>query len=117
LTRSTENTGFCCVRCGAAVMPLSNGGYRNHCPRCLYSLHVDVRPGDRANRCRSPMSPVAIAYSRKKGFQVVHRCLGCGGESRCRAATDTLQPDRLAPFMRQLACGRPEPFESRREMT
>ena len=42
------NQSFTCANCGAAVSPLAGGGYRNHCPVCLHSLHVDVNPGDRA---------------------------------------------------------------------
>jgi hypothetical protein len=39
---------FVCVHCGKEVKPL---GYtsRDHCPFCLWSVHVDVNPGDRAN--------------------------------------------------------------------
>ena len=51
------NNAFTCVHCGAEVKPLHNGPVRNHCPVCLYSLHVDVQPGDRANDCRGPMAP------------------------------------------------------------
>jgi len=75
------------------VQPVTNGSYRNHCPFCLWSLHVDdVRPGDRASGCRAPMQPVGIRRSRK-GFQVVHRCTGCGRQQANRAALDTVQDD------------------------
>ena len=31
--------------------------YTNHCPRCLYSKHVDINPGDRAEQCDGMMEP------------------------------------------------------------
>jgi len=42
------NDAFVCAVCGFQVPPVTEGGYRNHCPRCLHSLHVDESPGDRA---------------------------------------------------------------------
>ena len=44
VSRKTENTGFICVHCSAEVNPLTNGSYRNHCPYCLYSVHIDDCP-------------------------------------------------------------------------
>lgn len=95
MARREENTGFACARCGAGVVPLTNGSYRNHCPRCLWSLHVDdVLPGDRASACRGLMEPIGIARNRK-GRQVVHRCIRCGKVQPNRIAVDTDQPDDL----------------------
>ena len=93
MSRKTENTGFICARCGAEVLPLTNGSYRNHCPFCLYSLHVDNIPGDRASACLGLMKPVGVRSNSKKGWQIVHRCEKCGAEKVCRAAEDTEQPD------------------------
>lgn len=70
------------------VAALRNGGYRNHCPRCLSSTHVDVRPGDRAARCGGLMRAVALDRHSAKGFMVVHRCGVCGHTGRNRAAED-----------------------------
>ena len=103
MTKLTENTGFRCVHCDASVVPVSNGGYRNHCPECLYSLHVDIRHGDRASGCRGLMTPVGLDYCAKKGFQIIHRCLGCGERKRNRAAADTAQPDLLIAFMQRIS--------------
>lgn len=42
------NTAFICQNCKREVLPIPNGSYRNHCPFCLFSLHVDGEiPGDR----------------------------------------------------------------------
>jgi len=82
------NTGFICTNCGAEVPPLANGSYRNHCPWCLHSLHVDVNPGDRANTCGGVLEPVGVEHSGKKGWVIVHRCRACGETRRNRAALD-----------------------------
>jgi DNA-directed RNA polymerase subunit RPC12/RpoP len=86
--RKSENAGFACARCGADVEPLTNGGYRNHCPRCLWSVHVDEAPGDRASSCGGALAPVGVDYRGAKGFVVVHRCESCGATRRNRAAPD-----------------------------
>lgn len=76
------------------MVPLTNGGYRNHCPACLWSRHVDgARPGDRAWACGGPMRPVGLDHRAGKGWMVVHRCEWCGGIRRNRLARDTVQPD------------------------
>lgn len=93
MARNDENRGFICIHCGAAVMPLSNGSYRNHCPVCLSSVHVDVRPGDRANSCAGLMAPVALVHSGNKGWQIVHRCSRCGVLRANKVAAETDQPD------------------------
>ena len=88
------NQPVTCVECGATVPPLQGGGYRNHCPYCLHSLHVDVNPGDRANPCRGVLEPVAVEHNAKKGWVVVHRCRSCGAIVRNRAALDDAErPD------------------------
>jgi hypothetical protein len=81
---------FRCRHCRNMVGPtLSGGRHRNHCPICLYSLHVDGKtPGDRASECRSLMAPIGL-YTRPGGEQaIVHRCLGCGFVRHNRVAAD-----------------------------
>jgi len=96
MARNDENRGFICINCGAAVKPLNNGSYRNNCPVCLYSVHVDVRPGDRANHCAGVMVPMALVHSGNKGWQIVHRCRRCGGHGTNKVASETQQPDDVA---------------------
>ena len=80
---------FTCEHCGAAVAPLTNGSYRNHCPHCLYSKHVDAEgPGDRASACGGMMAPVGLDQRSKKGFMILHRCVKCGKELPNKAAPD-----------------------------
>lgn len=85
-----DSEEFRCKRCKMLVGNLPSGGHhRNHCPFCLYSLHIDAeRSGDRASTCRSVMQPVG-AFQRRNGEHViVHRCLGCGFERFNRIAAD-----------------------------
>ncbi|WP_238554276.1 RNHCP domain-containing protein [Geomicrobium sp. JCM 19038] len=100
MSRATENTQFTCEHCGMVVEPLENGSYRNHCPSCLYSKHVDVIPGDRASTCRSLMEPIDLKSHSKKGFQLLHRCLACGHEQYNKIAENTAQSDDIIAFMR-----------------
>lgn len=84
---SKNDNGFICGNCGFEVKPL---GYtsRNHCPKCLCSLHVDVNPGDRANECRGIMFPIGAVTDPKKGFIIIHKCSKCGEIKRNKAADD-----------------------------
>jgi len=91
VSRKTENEGFICVYCKAEVQALSNGSYRNHCPYCLYSLHMDNLPGDRSNNCLSLMKPIGARYNGKKGWQIVHRCQTCGVIKLNRVAPDDME--------------------------
>jgi DNA-directed RNA polymerase subunit RPC12/RpoP len=93
MTRYTENAGFICQNCKKTIEKLTNGGYRNHCPFCLYSLHVDNHPGDRASLCKGLMEPIGLTYKSKKGWQLVHRCLKCGFRGLNKVAINTMQPD------------------------
>ena len=87
-TAQGTNQAFRCTHCRREVPPLANGSYRNHCPYCLYSLHVDVHPGDRASDCGGVLEPVGVDYNSKKGWVIVHTCQRCGAERRNRAALD-----------------------------
>lgn len=76
--RDYENSSFICEHCGAEVSKLRNGSFRNHCPYCLFSKHLDNVPGDRASNCGALMEPVALRHHGKKGYQIAHRCITCG---------------------------------------
>lgn len=93
MSRKEENSGFSCEYCGCQVLPLTNGSFRNHCPSCLCSKHVDDRPGDRQNPCGGRMVPVGVVWKRNKGWQLIQRCLRCGHVGRNKVARDTVQPD------------------------
>lgn len=75
-----ENTGFICDHCYSEVPPHRHGSYRNHCPFCLSSKHLDIKPGDRASDCQQLMKAVGYRIHSKKGLQILHKCVGCGHE-------------------------------------
>lgn len=78
---------FVCQNCGTKV---TGSGYTNHCPKCLYSRHVDINPGDRLNPCGGLMKPINI--ENKSGeFVIIHKCQRCGEEKRNKARPE----DRL----------------------
>jgi hypothetical protein len=67
---------FICEQCGTEVV---GDGYTNHCPKCLWSKHVDDNPGDRQAECGGMMKPISV--SQKSGeFRVLQRCVACGHE-------------------------------------
>ena len=88
------NQGFTCEKCGTRVLALARGGFRNHCPTCLWSKHVDCVPGDRGAACKGLMEPTRVEADAKRGWMIVHRCVRCGAVRRNRAAlADPRQPD------------------------
>ena len=91
---SKNDNGFVCVNCGFEVMPLGKTS-RNHCPKCLCSLHVDIMPGDRANTCQGILRPVRVFPDAKKGYIINYQCDKCGDEGRNKAAIKTSFKDSL----------------------
>jgi DNA-directed RNA polymerase subunit RPC12/RpoP len=90
-----------CVHCKNYfhnIALLSGVQNRNHCPYCLWSLHLDlINPGDRLAACRAPMQPIGLTskltlkkYSSSDQGEVmlVHHCMECGKISINRIAAD-----------------------------
>jgi hypothetical protein len=75
-----QKEDFVCERCGAEV---KGSGYTNHCPKCLWSKHVDLFPGDRLNRCQGMMKPVAVEVEGDT-YLILHVCEVCGFDKRNR---------------------------------
>jgi Zn finger protein HypA/HybF involved in hydrogenase expression len=75
---------FVCENCGVKVQ---GNGYTNHCPACLWSKHVDINPGDRANSCGGLMEPVG-AYFKSQKWRLKHRCQKCGEEKIIKIAKE-----------------------------
>ena len=71
-TKTVEN--FTCAHCGAKVF---GDGYTNHCPKCLWSRHVDNNPGDRASTCGGMMAPISATPS-GDDYVITHKCEKCG---------------------------------------
>jgi len=81
--------GFVCVKCGVTSTTSGAGTqHRNHCPRCLHSVHLDVKPGDRASSCGGMMEPVSVWVRRDGEWAIIHRCSECGMFSSNRIAAD-----------------------------
>lgn len=73
---------FTCEHCGFKV---KGSGYTNHCPKCLYSKHVDKDPGDRAETCGGLMKPVRVEGPATE-LRIIHTCSKCGIERPVKAA-------------------------------
>lgn len=67
---------FICENCGNKVEKL-NYTARDHCPHCLWSKHVDINPGDRANNCRGLLMPTDIEKF-KNTYKIIYKCQKCG---------------------------------------
>ncbi len=79
-TKNVED--FKCEHCSAAV---TGNGYTNHCPRCLWSKHVDNNPGDRENECLGLMEPIGVELDHGEHI-IVHQCTVCGEIKRNKAS-------------------------------
>lgn len=83
---------FACVHCGRPIPPHGRSA-RDHCPHCLWGLHVDDRvPGDRASTCRAPLEPVGVDRKGEKWI-LVYQCTGCGATRRNQVLLDGEPPD------------------------
>lgn len=78
---------FICEYCGKKVNKL---GYscRNHCPYCLHSKHLDINPGDRAEKCHGLLEPIDIEIDSKKGKMIIFKCMKCGAIRKNKVADD-----------------------------
>lgn len=111
------NESFVCKNCGRLVTPEGAGsGHRNHCPNCLYSLHVDIEPGDRECGCGGHMEPVAVWVRKSGEWAIIHRCKICGAFSSNRVAADD-NPMKLMSIAMKPISQPPFPIERIEEMT
>lgn len=75
---------FACQKCGQKV---KGDGYTNHCPKCLWSKHVDINPGDRISNCKGMMKPICV--EKEKGeYVLTHQCQKCGYKKRNRVSKE-----------------------------
>ena len=80
---------FHCAHCGKEIHPEGAGSqHRNHCPHCLYSLHVDEVPGDRKALCHGEMEPIGVISKGDGDWSILHLCKTCGKLSLNRALAD-----------------------------
>jgi len=64
---------FVCSKCGYFV---KGSGYTNHCPKCLWSEHIDNFPGDREAKCSGLMEPIGLDMKNGE-CRIVHQCVKC----------------------------------------
>ena len=96
--------GFTCMVCGHGVETAGFGTrHRNHCPRCLWSRHLDEEPGDRRSACRGPMEPVAVEVRQGGEWAIIHRCTRCKALKVNRIAGDDQELALLGLALRPLA--------------
>ncbi|MFA6447106.1 MAG: RNHCP domain-containing protein [Patescibacteria group bacterium] len=65
---------FKCENCGQEV---KGNGRTSHCPKCLWSKHMDDVPGDRASECKGMMRPVGVWVKKGEAVKIQHKCEKC----------------------------------------
>lgn len=75
---------FKCEKCGTEV---KGDGFTNHCPKCLFSKHVDIFPGDRKEDCDGLMEPI---FANESGgeWSIMHKCQKCGKTKSNKISND-----------------------------
>ncbi len=93
--RTIEN--FICENCGASVI---GNGYTNHCPKCLWSKHVDINPGDRLNSCDGMMKPIN-AFFKNQQWHLTHQCQKCHREKNIKLSDQEISQEKLAQLIQE----------------
>ena len=110
-----NDQNFSCQNCGAEIASSPSIGTknRNHCPKCLYSVHLDsTQAGDRESLCQGLMRPIGLCFKKAKPkkysresaenetadpktgaeskgeLMLIHECVKCGKISINRLAAD-----------------------------
>ena len=78
---------FICRVCGKLVPTLKYSS-RDHCNKCLCSIHIDINPGDRLNTCLGTFIPVEVTTSNKKGYIIKYQCDKCKQFHNNKSAED-----------------------------
>ena len=108
---------FTCKNCGWLVTPDGAASeHRNHCNNCLYSLHLDIEPGDREADCGGLMEPVAVWVRKNGEWAIIHRCKRCGMMSSNRVAADD-NPVKLMSIAMKPIGHPPFPIERMEEIS
>jgi hypothetical protein len=113
---NNKGRGFECKNCRAWVSStnLIGSKNRNHCPICLWSMHIDDKvPGDRNSNCKGMMEPIALTF-KQEGFDkfgkkkqgelmIIHQCQKCNKISINRIAGDDNVDKILRLFENQIS--------------
>ncbi|MEA3273374.1 MAG: RNHCP domain-containing protein [Patescibacteria group bacterium] len=92
---------FTCRYCRKEIATDKEAGIqnRNHCPYCLYSVHLDQKiSGDRKSVCGGKMKPLGLTFKKTKPskyqgtnqgeLMLIHQCCNCKKISINRIAGD-----------------------------
>lgn len=98
---NSQQNGFICNHCQKIVSTKKFIGthFRNHCPYCLWSKHVDLKKSsDRQSLCHGQMEPIGLTFKhegfdkygkeRQGELMLVHQCQDCGKININRIAAD-----------------------------
>lgn len=103
-TEPPPGAGFICKNCSNPVGLSAPGSeHRNHCPRCLWSLHLDSRPGDRRAACGGKMEPISVWVRKNGEWAIIHRCSECGAIHSNRVAGDDNEIKLISLAVRPLS--------------
>ena len=86
-TFEKNDNEFNCRVCGKLVPALKYSS-RDHCTKCLCSIHIDINPGDRLNTCLGTLVPVEVTTSNKKGYIIKYQCDKCKQFHNNKSAED-----------------------------
>jgi hypothetical protein len=99
--KAKKKLGYFCENCDSWVNKDQFIGthFRNHCPFCLYSKHLDAKEsGDRNSSCHGLMEPVGLTFKhegldkynrpRQGELMLVHHCSVCHDFSINRLSAD-----------------------------
>ena len=101
---TAATSSFQCHHCHQPIeLPAPGTKHRNHCPRCLWSVHLDNHSGDRAARCGDMMEPIAVQVRPNGEWLLIHRCRRCHALSANRIAGDDNELALLSLAVRSLA--------------
>ena len=107
---------FVCKACGAVIAQEGAGSrHRNHCPRCLASVHLDEKPGDRASPCKGVMDAIGVWVRKDGEWAILHRCRKCGAIHSNRIAADD-NPIKLVSIALKPLASPPFPLELLEQM-
>jgi Zn finger protein HypA/HybF involved in hydrogenase expression len=95
---------FTCINCNKDVV---GDGFTNHCPECFYSMHVDIFPGDRMNKCGGILEPVYVEKNgvEKNGFDrylIKFKCQKCKKEVKDKFRHKTDNFDNLIKIVQKI---------------
>ncbi len=84
---TVRNEEFVCKVCGEKNFPAPKT-CRDHCCKCLCSLHVDKYPGDRAESCQGVLRPLSVELARGEFASLNYKCDKCGALRKNKIAID-----------------------------